>query len=158
MTDPDETLSAIDAAIDGWADYDDSVSDDAMRWAPEQPERQWQGARPTLTFLDEAHILVEPARQQVILTPEQIETFRHLADHVKRHHDAMCRAIQGTFKGLMKVVARAHATTAPMTYGDAYRRHRRTCRACNPAGNPKPLKVNGREYARRRKNRRRRGR
>lgn len=158
MNDPDETLSAIDAAIEGWNGYDGTVSPDAMRWAPEQPERQWHGARATLTILDEAHVLVEPARQSVTLTPEQVETFRRFADHVRRQHEVMRRAFQGFAKNLLKVVARTHATTAPAAYGDDYRRHRRTCRACNPAGNPKPLKVDGREYARRRKNRRRRGR
>jgi hypothetical protein len=36
------------------------------------------------------------------------------------------------------------------------RRHWDRCRACNPAGNPGPLAVNGHEYRRRQKDRQRR--
>ena len=150
MTDPDDTLSAIDAAIDGWNGYDDTVSDDAMRWAPEPPEveRRWRGAEANLAILDEA------AR----VTPEQAEAFRRLADRVRQQQGAVLITIRALTKGFAKVTAHVHAATAPAAYGDEYRRHRRNCRACNPAGNPKPLKVNGADYARRRKNRRRRGR
>lgn len=209
MTDPEETLSAIDAAIEGWNGYDDSVSDDAMRWAPANPEPEWPDVEPTMTFVDEVHhwshapasgvfmaprgtmytnatpdgswteigstaedwgVLGEsdgadedpptwppmPTSQTFTLTPEQVETLRHFTDHIRRQHDTMRRAIQGFAKSLLKVVGRTHATMAPAMYGDGYRRHRRNCRACNPAGNPKPLNVDGREYARRRKNRSRR--
>ncbi|MFC6080976.1 hypothetical protein [Sphaerisporangium aureirubrum] len=41
-------------------------------------------------------------------------------------------------------------------YGDQYTRHRRRCYACNPAGNPLPLTIDGHEYARRRRARARR--
>ncbi|TDD97613.1 hypothetical protein [Actinomadura rubrisoli] len=37
MTDSRETLAAIDTAVDAWSDYDETVSNDAMRWAPEPP-------------------------------------------------------------------------------------------------------------------------
>ena len=47
MTDPEETLSAIDAAIDGWTGRDYALGDDAMRWAPESPEPEWRGAEKT---------------------------------------------------------------------------------------------------------------
>lgn len=59
---------------------------------------------------------------------------------------------------IAKLTVTTHVTYGPVIYGDGHRRHRRTCCMCNPAGNPKPLKVNGADYARRRKNRRRRGR
>ena len=140
MTDPDETLSAIDAAIDGWTGYDGAVSPDAMRWAP----------------LPADHTTTREL--SIALTAEQVEAFRHFAERVKRHHEVMLRAAQRAAKGLLQVVARAHAATAPITYGDDYRKHRRSCRACNPAGNPRSLKVNGADYTRRRKNRRHRGR
>jgi hypothetical protein len=51
---------------------------------------------------------------------------------------------------------RAHLRLAPMSYGDEFRRHRRSCGICNPAGNPKPLSVNGADYRRRTRSRRRR--
>lgn len=51
-----------------------------------------------------------------------------------------------------------HPSFARMTMGDDYRRHRRRCRLCNPAGNPKPLAMNGADYARRRRSRSRRNR
>jgi len=81
----------------------------------------------------------------------------------------LCRRLDEAWRGIrprMKAlrvqlsanVRSAHVSLAPLMYGDDYSRHRRSCRVCNPAGNPKPLKVDGREYARRRKNRRRRGR
>lgn len=38
MTDVDRTLAAIDEAIDGYVTWDPAVSDDAMRWAPEEME------------------------------------------------------------------------------------------------------------------------
>jgi hypothetical protein len=53
---------------------------------------------------------------------------------------------------------RDHPRLAVVLYGDDYRRHRRTCRLCNPAGNPKPLPINGVEYRRRTRARRRRNR
>jgi hypothetical protein len=207
MTDPDENLSAIDAAIEGWNGYDDTVSDDAMRWAPEQPEREWRGAEPTLTIRDEVHLIsagpvyiapvgtppglnsgewrqigwatdaglgidalgidepenepltwpTGPVSHTMTLTADQVQVFRDFAEHLKRQHAAMVRACQGFGRSLLKTVARAHVMTAPATYGDAYGKHRHRCRSCNPAGNPKPLKVNGADYARRRKNRSRRG-
>lgn len=94
----------------------------------------------------------------VALTPEQAAVFRRFAEHVRRQHDALRRTFLRMARHLLGVVARAHAATAPVVYGDAYRRHRRTCRACNPAGNPRPLKVDGADYTRRRRSRRRRGR
>lgn len=36
-------------------------------------------------------------------------------------------------------------------HGDRYAQHRRRCRICNPAGNPRPLPINGHEYTRRRR-------
>lgn len=179
MTDPDDTLSAIDAAIEGWVDRDFSVSDDAMRCAPGPPPTGFAHGQGRVYFapagtprdlsdsrwtevgdaLGEVVVDLSPRRPSTLtLTPEQVQVFRHFADHMRRQHNAMRRAIQEMAKGVLKVATRAHAVTAPTTYGDDYRRHRRNCRACNPAGNPKPLKVNGADYARRRKNRRRRAR
>ena len=232
MTDPDETLSAIDAAIEGWNGYDGTVSDDAMRWAPEPPEppeRRRRGAEPTLMIRDEMHhhaaldsnqisraqlgrIYIAPlgtaatnatpdgewtatdwatdgslsldsdrlldgaARDHmpvwsgargswsqaatVTLTPSQERALRTWAqewtEQVRRQHAGITRAFRRLHRNLLETAEKAHAGFAPLTYGDAYGKHRRRCRSCNPAGNPKPLNVNGADYARRRKNRRRR--
>lgn len=206
MTDPDETLSAIDAAIEGWNGHDGTVSDDAMRWAPEAPEREWRGAEPSITITDEVHhwgttgSVFEASTGSVFMgAPDGTWTnigymtddgadlgdleggednsrvwlrrrvprtvtltvapdVSGFVDHVRRQGEVLMRAFGAFATEFAKSVRRSHATLAPLTYGDGYRRHRRTCRACNPAGNPKPLKVDGREYTRRRKNRRRRGR
>ncbi|MEV4672709.1 hypothetical protein AB0K34_13725 [Actinomadura sp. NPDC049382] len=140
MNDPDETLSAIDAAIDGWVGRDFTVSKDAMRVSPGPP--------PDL-----------PVRATVDRVT--CHTIDEWADLCRRIIDAWM-GLRPTVKAigirLSANVRSAHVSLAPLIYGEDYRRHRRTCRACNPAGNPKPLKVNGREYARRRKNRRSRGR
>ena len=189
MTDPDETLSAIDAAIEGWNGYDGTVSRDAMRWTPKPAARTSGGpvyiapvgTPPNLNSgewrqigwttdaglgIDELGIdelegepltwPTEPVSHTVTLTADQVQVFRHFAEHLKRQQAAMVRACQGFGRSLLKTAARAHVMTAPATYGDAYGKHRRCCRSCNPAGNPKPLKVNGADYARRRKNRSRR--
>lgn len=187
MNDPDETLSAIDAALDGWTTSDRTVSLEAMRWAPEPPDHardarvsaapagtspnrsgEWtEIGRATATSrppagdaCDDERVPTPPTRREVsmTLTPEQIETLGRFAEHIRWQRDAIRAVILRTAKSLMTVVARTHAATAPALYGDEYRRHRRTCRACNPAGNPKPLKVNGPDYTRRRRRRRRRGR
>lgn len=68
------------------------------------------------------------------------------------------RAFTEIGKALRRTVDANHPTFAPLQYGDDYRRHYRSCRLCNPAGNPKPLPVNGAEYRRRARSRRRRNR
>lgn len=216
MIDPDETLSAIDAALEAWTGDDDAVSDDAMRWAPEEPEQTSLGAEPTLTIVDELHhffradvdrlnealgnarVSVAPRGTMCTnatpngewtqvgwtaassfaadgddreFTPQSwgatqplavsvpvrhTEVFVQFAEEMRRQHERMVADIRRFGGAFAKVTARWHANLAPMTFGHEYRRHRRRCRACNPAGNPRPLKVNGADYARRRKNRRRR--
>jgi len=206
VTDPDETLSAIDAAIEGWNGYDGTVSPDAMRWAPEAPEPEWRGAEPSITIIDEVHHLdttgnlfaaasgsvfmgapdgswtnigymtdggpelgdleggEDSSRMWLRRTVPQTVTLTAapdtsgFVDHVRRQGEVLMRAFGAFAAEFAKSIRRSHAKLAPLTYGEDYRRHRRNCRDCNPAGNPKPLKVDGREYARRRKNRRRRGR
>lgn len=68
------------------------------------------------------------------------------------------KAIVRTGKAFLAVQRGLHRPLAPTIYGDEFRRHRRRCRICNPRGNPLPMKADGREYARRLKARRRRGR
>lgn len=72
---------------------------------------------------------------------------------VSRAFEQMVRAVRDAAQA---VTNQRHPKIAPRLYGEDYRRHRRSCRLCNPTGNPKPLKVDAGEY-RRRRNRRRRG-
>lgn len=49
-----------------------------------------------------------------------------------------------------------HRMQAPRLFGRDYRRHRRKCPVCNPAGFGRPLAIDGREYHRRLRARHRR--
>jgi hypothetical protein len=124
----DDTLAAIDEAVDTWVTRDWAVSKDAMRCAPQPP-----GAHVHLAQL--MGPFVEHFRNQLAQVTCAIGTIAdHAVENARIHH----------------------ARLAPLIYGDTYRRHRRNCCVCNPAGNPRPLKVNGADYARRRKARRHR--
>lgn len=50
MTDPDNTLAAIDAAVDAWVGRDWAISDDAMHWAPEPPRRSLEQSATMVAF------------------------------------------------------------------------------------------------------------
>jgi hypothetical protein len=69
---------------------------------------------------------------------------------------ALGRAFGAVGKAFKAQADHTHTQLAPRLYGDGYRRHYRSCRLCNPAGNPKTLCIDGSEY-RRRRSRRRRG-
>lgn len=87
-----------------------------------------------------------------IMDPEALaRALRPVGVMVQRHAEALKQAMTVIGKHM-------HGQLAPMSYGDDYRQHRRACRLCNPAGNPKPLTVNGAEYRRRTRARRRRNR
>lgn len=59
MTDgTDRVLASIDEAIDGYVSEDWTVGDDAMRWQPEEPERQ-ASAWANFGYLTE-HVIVRP--------------------------------------------------------------------------------------------------
>ena len=154
---PDDTLNAIDAALEGWSGYDQVVSPDAMRWAPETPGPSSSGRLTPLsagaaTFGDTTYRHINTAP-----TPEQLrqatEAFQHI---VQRNHAGLLAWMRLVADHVNKAVRSVHIGTAPVAYGGDYRRHRRRCRVCNPAGNPKPLKADGADYRRRRKNRNRR--
>lgn len=148
----DDTLSAIDAALAGWSDYDGIVSEDAMRWAPEEPApvitstAEWTD----IGWTDTDQRLVDISPGTAIIGEHTFRAFREAIPSIASTTQVLVVHLEGAARSI-------HAGTAPLVYGDDYRRHRRGCRFCNPAGNPKPLKVNGADYTRRRKNRRRRG-
>ncbi|MFD1546979.1 hypothetical protein [Nonomuraea guangzhouensis] len=121
MSTPDGVLAAIDSCLDDYV-----VSDDAMRWAPDQPE-------PT------------PALS-IALSVD----FSAFADGLARAAQAFA---EGFTKGLAPVLSGMQATFHKRAHvGD--RKHFRRCPTCNPRGFPKSLPINGHEYNRRRRRRR----
>ncbi|MFG2001714.1 hypothetical protein ACGFNU_21440 [Spirillospora sp. NPDC048911] len=168
MNQPDETIAAIDAAIDGYTSRDWAVSKDAMRWSAEPPAltpgRVFTA--PVGTSLDSSawtDIGSLLADDGIDFSGEDIKCtitvdttrFMEMLRGWPQHIQMTVRAVG---KQAFQASRAMHVATAPQTYGSGYRKHRARCRACNPAANPKPLKVNGADYTRRRKNRIRRGR
>ena len=127
MTDTDGVLAAIDACLD---DYE--VSDDAMRWAPDEPE-------PTPTF--------SPAR-----IAANASAFVEAVNGMRCAAQAMLESFGKTFGPFLS------ATQSAMhrSVYSSDRKHARRCPTCNPRGFPKPLPINGHEYNRRRRARARR--
>jgi hypothetical protein len=183
MTDPaDQVLASIDETLDGYIAWDPHTSPDAMRWRPDGPAKP-RGYSPGRAYLAPAGALADGPDAWTELGHVADGGFVHeerdQADHaeaVRRFNDQLTvtvrvnfDAMRAAFASLAGAVKRAgvvfgevarrnHPTVARLQYGEDYRRHRRACRICNPAGNPKPLKVNGAEYRRRTRARRRRNR
>jgi hypothetical protein len=68
MPTSDGVLAAIDACLDDYA-----VSEDAMRWAPDEPDTtpaagEWRGFEPNYAIFDEC-IQVDPARLAAAFAP-----------------------------------------------------------------------------------------
>ena len=122
MSTPDGVLDAIDAAV---RDY--SVSPDAMRWEPDEPDPTPALAVPLTVDLSAFTAMMTRAAE----------------------------AVGSVGKALSPLLDGARAAFHVVAYqGD--RKHRRRCPTCNPAGFPKPLSINGHEYNRRRRRRRNR--
>lgn len=179
MTEPTRrVLASIDDAINGYVSEDDTVSYDAMRWSPEEPQKPNPGRAywaPPGT-LDEG-----PAGWMELgrvagdgLVPggalsEHADAARRLNETLNVVVRANVQAVSSAF-GSLKVAfgriasafgeqsRRHHVQIAPRLYAEEFRWHRRSCRLCNPAGNPKPLRVNGADYRRRTRARKRRNR
>ncbi|OLT13032.1 hypothetical protein BJF79_03795 [Actinomadura sp. CNU-125] len=145
---PDDTLNAIDAALEGWSDYDDVVSPDAMRWAPENPEPAGRvqiapvgtppGAQHAWTdigWTDTDQRLVGISPGMAIIGDNAFRAFREAIHSIAPMTQVLVVPLEGAARSI-------HASTAPLVYGGDYRHHRRGCPFCNPAGNPKPLKAN----------------
>jgi len=128
----DDTLAGCDGAVS-------VAGTDAMRWAPERvicdggKPLRIQSRRPASALL--AGFSDEQMRETLALVGRQITAaFAVLA-----------QSLRAAMPALLKI---AHVV-------NHQRRHVR-CRACNPAGNPLPLAINGHEYHRRQLARRRR--
>jgi len=82
-----------------------------------------------------------------------------LAEAVRRTMAALATlspVIIRSWKILSEGLRANHAVFMMFLYGEEYPAHRRRCRACNPAGFPRALRVDGNEYRRRTRRRNRR--
>lgn len=187
MTDSTErVLASIDEILDGYVSEDRTVSDDAMRWRPEEPEQQMVRAyiAPVGTPLDAepsawtnvgyassegGHDVFQPSdwcqntpvmwrNQWPNAWAQERERIGFVPRFDPESARRMLEPLGAMIRHLNRTVAQTHVHLVPLTYAERYRRHRARCRLCNPAGNPKPLRVNGAEYRRRRRSKRRRNR
>jgi hypothetical protein len=140
-----DTSSVLASIDDTLAGYDGSVSGeggDAMRWSPQRVicgggKPLAISARPAATIESIIRITLDTSRFEAAM--------RELGRAFTRMTFAAAKAVPS-------IEALAHVLLMPD------RKHRVRCRACNPAGNPPPLAVDGREYRRRQKARQRRNR
>jgi hypothetical protein len=139
VRDPDETIQAIDEAVEGYVTWS-GASADAAHWSAGWAER---GA----------------GREVAVIPATDFDQFAQtLTESLQRMARAYGQAIRGISGQFKRLADQTHPALAPRIYGTGYRKHRRTCRLCNPNAGPKPLPINGAEYARRRKARTRRNR
>jgi hypothetical protein len=134
-----QVLASIDETLDGYVTWD-GRSADAMRWTA--------GGR-------------SPRMRVTVQQPDPealARSVRLIGDAMRLQAESLKSAFTSIAKMFKGVVNANHPSLAPAIYGDDYRRHRRACRRCNPAGNPKPLRVNGADYQRRTRSRRHRNR
>ncbi len=144
MTNPDETLAHIDAAL-----ADPGVSPDAMRWTPEPAPAPAgggdRGDRGDPEWLEE---WLELARWRMraaagIDWPVLRAATRRLGERARRASAGLHRM------GHTAYVADAASVAE---FRRRRRRHAR-CRVCRPHSNPPPLPIDGGEYRRRRSKR-----
>lgn len=155
----DSTLAAIDGALDDWG-----TSGDAMRWTPDPGRVICDGGRP-----------LWPERWNVwrrgdwsyrvtaigaaALPPSVNVEFRFDVEPFNQAMAAAGRALAVFGHDLSIATAKAFGVPPHLLGIGGHERSRvARCRRCNPAGNPFPLAVNGREYRRRQRARRRRSR
>jgi hypothetical protein len=132
----DSVLVSIDETLDDYITWN-GRSADAMRWTA--------GTR-------------TPRMRVTVQQPDPealARSVRVIGDAMRLQAESLKSAFTSIAKMLKEVANANHPSLAPAIYGDDYRRHRRACRRCNPAGNPKPMRVNGAEYQRRTRSRRR---
>lgn len=179
----DRVLASIDEAIDDYVTWDGD-GDDALSWVASPAEPFDEAAWLQDGYVDgEPEDAETPGDMQVVricadMTRGSVEwsnrwpsnwvsgpdpeaparALRALNDALQPQFEAMKSAVISVGKALQQVVVANHPSFARMTMSDDYQKHRARCRLCNPAGNPTPLKVNGAEYRRRTRARRRRNR
>jgi hypothetical protein len=166
MANPDGVLDAIDACLE------DHLSEDAMRWAPDEPDPTppFRGVTAAHTFIDETGTALSAATAgwpvirddaadvlewstAIVLTIEPAVTrFTEAMEGMRRAAETALAGFGETFAPFLSATqASAHRAL----YSNDWKHHRR-CPTCNPTGFPKPLAIDGHEYNRRRRRRNRR--
>jgi hypothetical protein len=158
MSNPDGVLEAIDACLG------DSLSPDAMRWAPGEPDPTeqpaytpggvvWAGdALRWATTLSSPHEVFVTAGAHTLALERAATALSEFAGEVQS-------AAQSALGAFGKAFAPFFTTTQAALHRAAHRddrAHSRRCPTCNPRGFPKPLPINGYEYHRRQRRRNRR--
>jgi hypothetical protein len=159
-------LTSIDEALDDYITWDGD-SDDALSWEANPAEPFDEDAWLQDGVIDEGEIdadiqvvriCADLGRRSVAWSADPEAMARSvsvISDAMRLQVESLKSAFMSIGKMVIKTIEANHPSFARMTMGDDYRRHRRACRLCNPSGNPKPLKVNGAEYRRRTRSRRR---
>lgn len=145
MSRTDEILDAIDSAVHDWA-----VSPDAMRSAsgrsPEWTYERYDGDIPVV----EVQRFGQPWGTFLADFESAAEAFGGFAQAMRRAAEV---AVREFGKTLLPHRDALHRAAMRLSLSEGERGHRPRCRGCNPHGNPRPLSINGREYSRRRRNR-----
>lgn len=177
MANPDGVLAAIDACLDDYA-----VSDEAMRWAPDEPDPTPESDSLTgqmARFLEERLDLpvygpggvawsggalrwattLSPAREVFVTAGEYTLALERAATALSEFAGEVQSAAQSALGAFGKAFAPFFTTTQAALHRAAHRDdrvHYRRCPTCNPRGFAKPLPINGYEYHRRQRRRNRR--
>jgi hypothetical protein len=148
--------------VTGTDDY--AVSDEAMRWAPDEPAPAeeppyapgsvvWSGdALRWATTLSSPHEVFVTAGAHTLALERAATTLSEFAGEVQ----SAAQAAAGAFgKAFAPFFTATQAALHKAAHRDD-RAHHRRCPACNPYGFPKPLAIDGHEYHRRQRRRNKR--
>ncbi|MFE3452402.1 hypothetical protein ACFXJ8_26110 [Nonomuraea sp. NPDC059194] len=153
MADTDGVLAAIDSCLD---DYD--LSEDAMRWAPDEPDptpEDGLGLWGQFINGDQLYRTTSPPYEFVVRHGEPLADLAvslhadvtAFAEGMRRAAGAVAEAFGKAFIPMLTATQRAFHKLAYQ--GD--RKHFRRCSTCNPAGFPTGMSIDRGEYRRRRR-------
>jgi len=128
----DSAPAPADGALAAYGTVGYGETGDSMRWRPEPP---------ALVICDGGRLLTPARRSPSFAEAEIIAPAAWFSGNWEAFGAEVDRAV--------REVHSLYAAWKP-------RHHKRRCSRCNPAGNPGPLAVDGHEYQRRLKNRRKR--
>ncbi|MFD9950899.1 hypothetical protein ACFWYW_59210 [Nonomuraea sp. NPDC059023] len=159
MSNPDGVLAAIDACLE------DALSEDAMRWAPDEPDPTASGETPFAAWARFIEYALAPrfelaGWQRHMLpgatcTTSNAPTIRSVVDLAASNQGivqatrSFADAFAKTLEPLRGIQAALHRQA---NRND--RKHVRRCSICNPRGFPKGMSIDRSRYRQRRRNRR----
>ena len=165
----DSTLASIDAALESW-----ERGPDAARWAPPRlpaaTRRRMAAARrlsaetgldgyAALCVAAEAERQVSSGPWREWLIPQPGVTLTADTSQLGAQITQMARAAAEAMRPLgaaLKSLSEAFARSGHVVHAAQYPREHIRCATCHPMANPGPLCINGREYHRRQRARKRR--